>query len=68
MSLLRKPPSLNPSGGRVRDPDGESESMVQVTITRFTGAGMPVVVVGPVQIEPQSEPKPTLRLIRGGAS
>jgi hypothetical protein len=42
--------------------------MVKVTITKFTGAGTPVVVVGTPQIEPQSEPKPALRLIQGGAS
>jgi hypothetical protein len=43
--------------------------MVSLKITKFTGTGTPVVVVGPPQmLEPQSEPKPALRLIRGGAS
>lgn len=42
--------------------------MIRVTITKFTGAGTPVVVVGTPRVaEPQSEPKkPALRLIRGG--
>lgn len=40
--------------------------MVTVKITRFTGMGKPVVVVGAVRSgEPQCEPKPALRLIRG---
>ena len=41
--------------------------MIQATITKFTGAGIPVLVVGTPRIESQSESKPTLRLIRGGA-
>ena len=41
--------------------------VVQLTITKFSGAGQPVVVVGtPTAQEPQSEPKkPTLRLVPG---
>ncbi len=42
--------------------------MVQITVTKFTGAGTPVVVVASPRIEPQGERKPALRLIRGGAS
>lgn len=42
--------------------------MVEVTITKFTGAGTAVAVAGPLQVEPQSKPKPALRLILGGAT
>jgi hypothetical protein len=42
--------------------------MVRLIITNFTGAGRPVVVVGTPEIKPQDEPKPVLRLIRGGAN
>jgi hypothetical protein len=44
------------------------EAMSKATITKFTGTGTPAVVVGMPKIEPQSEPKPALRLIRGGES
>lgn len=41
--------------------------MIRVTITKFTGTGTPEVVVATNRGgEPQSEPKPALRLIRGG--
>lgn len=48
----------------------ESRVMVQVevTITKFTGAGSPTIVVGPPRIEPQGEPKPSLRLIHDSSS
>jgi hypothetical protein len=43
--------------------------MVSVKITKFTGTGELIVVVGQPQVdEPQVAPKPVLRLIRGGAS
>jgi len=43
--------------------------MVSVKITKFTGTGELIVVVGQPQLdEPQAVPKPVLRLIRGGAS
>jgi len=42
--------------------------MVSVKITKFTGTGELVVVVGQSHVgEPQDVPKPALRLIRGGA-
>ena len=41
---------------------------VKVTITKFTGVGKPVIVVSPPQIEPQGEPKPSLRLVHGSSS
>jgi hypothetical protein len=40
--------------------------MVHFTISRFTGAGWPTVVVA-VRPKPQGESRPTLRLIKGGA-
>lgn len=51
--------------GRDRSSGAESRAMVHVTVTRFTGAGPLVIVVGEPR-EAQSEQKPALRVIRGG--
>jgi hypothetical protein len=55
-----------------RDLGGEGELRVMVrvdvTITKFTGKGTPTIVVGPPRIEPQGEPKPSLRLVHDSSS